>query len=307
MKTKRMFVVAGVSAALLLSGCDQIKKLTGGGKPSGQVVATVNGEEITSLELRSELGGFGSRDPEIMKAAQQQALQQVVLRKLMAQEARKAKLDKTADFTLQLHRGEEALLAGLYQRKLASEVVQPSRQAGEAYVASHPDMFANRRVLFVNQVIAAPSNISPDRLRPLKTLDAVRSLLETEGVQYQENAVVLDTLSANPQLIALVKGLPAGEIFVVPQQGSLLFNQITGERSTPFRGDMATAYAVNQLRSQTSQTTISKRLEALRKAADDKIVYSDAYTPSKPKAVAKPAAKAAAPAAAPAAAAPAAK
>lgn len=307
MKTKRMFVVAGVSAALLLSGCDQIKKLTGGGKPSGQVVATVNGEEITSLELRSELGGFGSRDPEIMKAAQQQALQQVVLRKLMAQEARKAKLDKTADFTLQLHRGEEALLAGLYQRKLASEVVQPSRQAGEAYVASHPDMFANRRVLFVNQVIAAPSNISPDRLRPLKTLDAVRSLLESEGVQYQENAVVLDTLSANPQLIALVKGLPAGEIFVVPQQGSLLFNQITGERSTPFRGDMATAYAVNQLRSQTSQTTISKRLEALRKAADDKIVYSDAYTPSKPKAVAKPAAKAAAPAAAPAAAAPAAK
>lgn len=304
MKTKRMFVVAGVSAALLLSGCDQIKKLTGGGKPSGQVVATVNGEEITSLELRSELGGFGSRDPEIMKAAQQQALQQVVLRKLMAQEARKAKLDKTADFTLQLHRGEEALLAGLYQRKLASEVVQPSRQAGEAYVASHPDMFANRRVLFVNQVIAAPSNISPDRLRPLKTLDAVRSLLESEGVQYQENAVVLDTLSANPQLIALVKGLPAGEIFVVPQQGSLLFNQITGERSTPFRGDMATAYAVNQLRSQTSQTTISKRLEALRKAADDKIVYSDAYKPSKPKAVAKAAAK---PAPAAAAAGPAAK
>ena len=185
----------------------------------------------------------------------------------------------------------EALQKSRSQRKLASEVVQPSRQAGEAYVASHPDMFANRRVLFVNQVIAAPSNISPDRLRPLKTLDAVRSLLESEGVQYQENAVVLDTLSANPQLIALVKGLPAGEIFVVPQQGSLLFNQITGERSTPFRGDMATAYAVNQLRSQTSQTTISKRLEALRKAADDKIVYSDAYKPSKPKAVAKAAAK----------------
>ena len=70
---------------------------------------------------------------------------------------------------------------------------------------------------------------------------------------------------------------------MVPQQGSLLFNQITGERSTPFRGDMATAYAVNQLRSQTSQKTIGKRLEALRKAADAKIVYSEAYKPPKPK------------------------
>jgi EpsD family peptidyl-prolyl cis-trans isomerase len=281
MKTKGMFVIAGVSAALLLSGCDQIKKLTGGGKPSGQVVATVDGDEITGLELRSELGNFGTRDPELMKAAQQQALEQIVMRKLLVQEARKAKLDKTADYTLQLHRGEEALLAGLYQRKLASEVTQPSRQEGEAYVAAHPDMFANRRVLFVNQVIAAPNTIPPERLRPLQTLDAVRNLLDSEGVQYQENAVVLDTLSANPQLIALVNRMPANEIFVVPQQGSLIFNQVTGERSTPFRGEMATAYAVNLLRGQASQTTVGKKLENLRKSAESKVVYSDAYKPAK--------------------------
>ena len=303
MKTNSMFIIAGVSAALLLSGCDQIKKLTGGGKPSGQVVATVDGEEITSLELRSELGGFGSRDPELMKAAQQQALQQIVLRKLMAQEARKGKLNKSADYTLQLHRGEEALLAGLYQRKLASEVAQPSRQQGEKYVSEHPEMFANRRVLFVNQVIAAPNKIAPERLRPLQTLDAVRNLLDAEGVQYQENAVVLDTLSANPQLIALVNRMPAGEIFVVPQQASLIFNQITGQRSTPFRGEMAAAYAMNILRSQASQETINKRLQTMRKAAESKIVYSAAYKPPAPAkpAAAKPATPAPpAPAAAPA-------
>lgn len=300
MKTKGMFVVAGVSAALLLSGCDQIKKLTSGGKPAGQVVATVNGDEITGLELRSELGGFGSRDPELMKAAQQQAIEQILMRKLMAQEARKAKLDKTADYSLQVHRGEEALLAGLYQRKLAAEVSQPSRQNGEAYVAANPDKFANRRVLFVNQVIAGPNKIAPERLRPLQTLDAVRGLLESEGVQFQENAVVLDTLTADPRLVGLINGLPAGEIFVVPQQGSLLFNQVTGQRSTPFRGDMATTYAMNLLRGQNSQAAIGKRLEALRKAAEPNVVYSDAYKPKKPAATppakAAPAAKAAPPA-----------
>lgn len=301
MKVKAIFVVTGVSAALLLSGCDQVKKLTGGGKPSGQVVATVNGEEITSLELRAELGGFGSRDPELMKAAQQQALQQVIMRKLLAQEARKEKLDKSSDFTLQKHRSEEGLLAQLYQRKLAGTVTQPSKQEAEKFVADNPGQFANRRVLFVNQVIAAPNNIAPERLRPLQTLDAVRTLLESEGVQYQENAVVLDTLSANPQLVALINKLPAGEIFVVPQQGSLLFNQVTGERATPFRGDMATAYAQNMLRGRNSQEQMGKKLEAMRKGAESKIVYSDAFKPKPP---AKPAAKGAA---APAPAAPPAK
>lgn len=285
MKTTSGLVVVGVSAALLLGGCDQIKKLTGGGKPSGQVVATVNGAEITSLELRSELGGFGSRDPEVMKLAQQQALQQIIMRKLLAQEAKKEKLDKSTDYTLQQHRAEEGLLAGLYQRKISAAIAQPDRQAAQSYVAGHPDMFGNRRVYFVNQVIAAPNNVAPDRLRPLKTLDAVRALMEAEGIQYQENAVVLDTLSTNPDLVALINRMPANEIFVVPQQGSLIFNQITGQRATPFQGDMANAYATNVLRTTAAQTTFAKKIEAIRKAAESKIVYSDAYKPpaQKPK------------------------
>lgn len=290
MKLKSVFVATCAIAAIGLGGCDQVKKLVGGGKPSGQVVATVDGEEITSLELRAELGGFGSRDPEIMKAAQQQALQQIILRKVLAQEARKQKLDKTSDYTLQLHRSEEGLLAGLYQKKLASSVTQPSRADAEAFVSGHPEMFSGRRVLFVNQVIAAPNGIAPERLRPLKTLDEVRRLLESEGVAYQENAVVLDTLSADQRLVGLIKTLPPGEIFVVPQQGSMLFNQITGERSTPFVGDMARAYALNVLRSQSAQKAVGTKIEALRNGAESKIVYSDAYKPPKPKAPAKAAA-----------------
>ena len=79
--------------------------------------------------------------------------------------------------------------------------------------------------------------------------------------------------------------MPANEIFVVPQQGSLIFNQITGQRATPFQGDMANAYATNVLRTTAAQTTFAKKIEAIRKAAESKIVYSDAYKPptQKPK------------------------
>ena len=72
MKSKTVILMTVAAASLSLGGCDKIKHLIGG-KPSGQVVATVNGDEITALELKAEMGGFSSRDPKIQKAAEQQA------------------------------------------------------------------------------------------------------------------------------------------------------------------------------------------------------------------------------------------
>ncbi|WP_293907914.1 SurA N-terminal domain-containing protein [Phenylobacterium sp.] len=299
MRIRSFAIAAGLGATVMLSGCDKIKSLTGG-KPEGQVAATVNGEEITALEVRAELGGFGSRDPEVMKAAQQQALQRIILRRLLAQEARKQKLDKSPDFTIQVARGEETLLAQLYERKLAATVTKPTKAEAEAFVAGHPDMFANRKVMFVDQVIAAPNKIAPDRIRPLKTLDQVKALLDSENVVYQQNAVVLDTLSADPRLVAGVNGLPPGEVFVIPQNGSLMFNQINGSRAVPFRGDMAAAYAMNVLRQQQAQSSVVKKVEVMRKAAEKAIVYNAAYKPPPPPAAKAPGAAAAAAPAAPA-------
>ena len=304
MKSRTLAIAVLISAGLTLSGCDQVKKLLGGGKASGQVVATVDGKEITNLELRSELGGFGSRDPKIMKAAQQEALQRIILRKMLAEEGHKLKLDKATDYTLQVARGEETLLAQLYQRKLASGISQPTRQEAEAFVTAHPEMFANRKVLFVDQVIAAPNKIEPARLQPLHTLDEVRGLLDAEGVQYQQNAVVLDTLSADPRLVAGINSLPPNEIFVIPQRGSILFNQIGASRSVPFQGDMATAYAMNVLRGRRAQELVTKKLTDMRKAIEPKITYNPAFKPP-PKTAAAPPARAPAAAPAPAAAAPA--
>lgn len=301
MKARYFMVVA--SAALLLSGCDQVKKLVGGDKPSGQVVATVDGEEITSLQLRAEMGGFGSRDPKIMKAAQQQALERIILRKLLAKEARKEKLDKSADFTIQLQRGEENLLAQMYQRRLASKVTQPSQQAAADYIASHPQQFADRKVYFVDQLIAAPNKIPPEQFRPLKSLGEVKALLDSQNVPYQEGATVMDSLTANPQLMSAVSALPPGEVFVVPQGNALLFNQITGSRSAPFAGDQAKNFAMNALRTQNAQQTVGKQIADMRKSAESKVVYNAAFKPAPPAKTATPAAKATpAPAAAPAAA-----
>ena len=173
MKVKTLMLAAVLPAALTLTGCTQVKKLVGG-KPKGQVVATVNGQEITTTELGQEMGNFSSKDPKIVKAAQQQALQQIIMRDLLTQKAKEAKLDKTPEYTVQAKRGEQTLLVQLYQRKLAAGVTAPSRQDAEAFIQSHPTMFTGRKILVVEQVIASQPKLTKEQVGTMKTTGRAR-------------------------------------------------------------------------------------------------------------------------------------
>jgi EpsD family peptidyl-prolyl cis-trans isomerase len=282
LKAKSLMLVAVLPAALTLAGCDQVKKLIGG-KPKGQVVATVNGEEITTIELGRELGGFSSKDPAVMKAAQHQALQQIIMRDLLTQKAKEQKLDKTPEYTLQVRRGEETLLAQLYQRKLAAAAAAPTRDDASTFVATHPTMFAQHRILIVDQVVARPGGkIKPDQFKALKTLEEVKALFDAQAVPYRENVATVDTLSTDPRMIDQIDKLPPGEVFIVPQQGSLMFNRLAQVKSLPIRGDIAINYAQGVLRNQKAQDLVRTQMIALRAGAEKSIVYNAAYKPAKP-------------------------
>jgi EpsD family peptidyl-prolyl cis-trans isomerase len=300
LKARTVTLVAIVSASTLIVGCAKLKSLVGG-KPAGQVVASVNGEEITALELRAEMQGFSSRDPKVMKAAQQQVLEQIIMRNVLAQKAKEQKLDKTPDYALQVRRGEQTLLAQLYQRKLAAGVAVPTRAEAESFILAHPEMFAERKILIVDQIIAGPNKITPDRFKPLNSLDEVKALLNAEGVAYQENATTIDTLSTDPRIVAQLNNLPPGEVIVVPQRGALAFNHISETRSVPFRGDPAVTYAINVLRNQRAQQSVGSQMSTLRKGAESQITYNAAYKPAPPAPPAKAGAASAAGPAAPAA------
>lgn len=306
LKTGIGMSVAGATAtvlmmASLLGGCDQVKhqagKLVHGGKPTGQVAATVNGEEITTSDLRAELSGVQARDANQLKVLQQAALQQMITRVLLAQKAQELKLDKGAAYNLQLRRGKQQLLAQLYENKLASAIPAPTTQDAEAYVAAHPTMFAQRKTIVVDQIVAGPNSIPVDNWKPVKTMEEAKSLLDSQSVPYQEGVATIDTLTADPRFVAQLDQLPSGEIFVIPQNGGYLINRIITQQASPLEGEAATRVATELLHRQRVQTQVSKQLANLRKSAEDKIVYNDAY---RPPATPKPAAPApAAPARAP--------
>lgn len=280
---------AALLACVAIGGCDMI----GGGSkaPKGQVVATVNGEEITVTELNRELGAAPAADAAQRKAMEQAALQSIITRKLLAQAAKTEKLDKTPAFAQQEMQTKESMLVGAMQRKIAGGVANPSRVEAEKFVAEHPHMFAERRVMVVDQIVVG--KFSPElmkKLEPLTTLEQVETALSRESLDFQRTTTVLDTLNAPEGLTETLMKLPAGEIFIFPRGNAVFVNQIRESRTLPFTGERAVNYASAGLKQMRTQEAVSRQIEALRKGASDKITYNDKYKPD-------PAAKPAAPAA----------
>lgn len=289
---------AALIACVAISGCG-LGGDKGGKAPSGQVVATVDGEEITAMELNAELAGVQVADAVQRKAAEQGALRQIIMRKLLVKQAKEAKIDKSPAYALQQERANENMLAGAMQRNLAQGVAEPTREEAERFVAEHPNMFAQRRVMVVDQIVT--TGLTPaltKQLEPATTLEQIEAVFQGASLDYQRTTVVLDSLNAPPAFVDTLMKLPPNEIFVFPRGGAVIVNQIRDSRIMPFTGDRAVKYALNGLKNLRTQEAVAKKLEALEKGAVDKIKYNEAYKPKPP---AKAAPKAAAPAAKPAA------
>lgn len=283
---------AALLACIAMSGCGMI----GGGSkaPKGQVVATVNGEEITITELNRELGGASPANPEERKAMEQAALNAIITRKVVAQAAKEQKLDKTPQYAQQEQQAKEAMLVGALQRQIASTVVAPTRPEAEKFVADHPNMFAQRRVMVVDQLVVGKFKQElMKEFEPMTTLEQIEAVLSRENIDFQRTTTVLDTLSAPEGLTDTLMKLPPGEIFIFPRGNAIFVNQIRDARVMPFTGDRAINYALAGLKTMRTQEQVAKQIETMRKGAEAKVTYNDKYKP----APAKPAAKGAAPAA----------
>jgi EpsD family peptidyl-prolyl cis-trans isomerase len=287
---KRSWMLAAIVVACLsAAACDRLGGGDKGKAPSGQVVATVDGEEITMRELKAELGSATFADGKTRKAAEQAALQSIVARKVLARAAERQKLDQDPDFALLKERALEMTLVQALQNNIAKDVPASSREEAERYMSLHPDVFAERKIIAVEQVrTIRPNDQIIEQMRPLNTLEEVEQLLSSAGIPYQRGNDILDAVGSDPATIESVVKLKPGEVFAIPNGNLLMISRIKAIRVVPFTGEPAIKYAMETLRRRHVQETIGRSVNGLINEAQSKIKYSKEYQPPAPKAAASP-------------------
>lgn len=271
-------LAAGVASAALivLSGCHKGSNSA----PTGQVVASVGGQEVTQREVQAELNGYSSPDESATRKAQQAAVQAILNRKILSKAGKDAGIEKSADYQLMRARSDELALAQAYEQQLASKLPRPTQDEIKQYMAQHPNTFAQRKIYVVDRIElpASTSGKVLDAIKPLHNMEDIEQVLLSNGIDYVRAPGSIDARSTPPAIIDQIAKMPASEPFVVP--GAILsINQVKEARTVPFSGPAAEDFAQRAIMGERANKAIADKLAELRKSAGD-VKYQSGYGPA---------------------------
>ncbi len=275
MNTKKL--IGTLALIGVISGTAACKR-----EATGQVAAVVNGEEITLQELNTEIGGAELPAGVDRKAMQQAALQRVIERRLLSQASKDDGLDKGQEYLVRSRQLSDTLLVQLLSRKASQAVKVPGEADVDKFMASNPTMFGNRTIYALDR-IQFPMPSDPNTLRALQPIHTMQGVVETLNglnIKFARSAAQMDSAQVPKEAMERIAALPAGEPFVVPQNGVITVSVITGSRAVPIDGNQARPMAVQAMRNQEVMKSLSDRLKTEK--AEAKIDYQPGFAPPKP-------------------------
>jgi EpsD family peptidyl-prolyl cis-trans isomerase len=237
----RFGLVIGCCGALL-AGCGKKDSDQPAAAKSGQVVAHVAGQTITTQELENEFR-LANIPPDKQKepALVKRVLGELVLRKYLLTQALNAKLDREPGVLLDLLRAREQVLEAAYLVRTATAKA-PSKADVDKYIASNPSKFATRKVFSVEQVVfpfgpAAQSLV--EGARDTKSLDEIAQKMTASGIPFNRSNGGLSSGDLPNDFITRIAAKNPDDIFFIRSGANGLFFKVLGEESRPLEGDAA--------------------------------------------------------------------
>ena len=270
LRTASMLCLAG--ALGLLSACDK--------QPEGQVVAVVNGDEITQQELNAELGNTQLPEGEQADAIRNAALANVINRRLVAGVAREEGIESTPEFILRRKQMEEALLVQLLSQKTARDLKQPSPEDIDRFIAANPQTFAERTLFAVDQIRFAEPNRKDylDALRGANNMTDVVAILNRFGIKFDRRNAQVDSATLTPDLFRKIRAVGTSEPIVIPSGPTVTVSQILEMKSAPIQGADARQAASNGFQQQAVSQALEEKLNQAKEEAG--IDYQPGFGPA---------------------------
>jgi EpsD family peptidyl-prolyl cis-trans isomerase len=266
-----MTVLLGTAlACTALAGCHK--------KPAGQVIATVNGEEITRRDLSAEISAAGAQGAVDTAAIQPALTKALVDRKLLVQEAKRTKLDTNPQYLALRQRTDDILLAQMLAQSWNGKGRTTSNAEAQQFIGENPLMFGQRKALLVDEIITGADSITEAQLRPLSNNDAIAAWLTQHKKPFQRSNKPVDTLRIPKEIAQRMLAAQGGEPLAV--RNGALYNivQVKAVRDLPLPAADQLKVAKEAVQQQAQMKTNIAQIERLRQTAD--ISYLPGFAPT---------------------------
>ncbi|KAB8051726.1 peptidyl-prolyl cis-trans isomerase, EpsD family [Janthinobacterium rivuli] len=265
-----LLTVAGLSA------CGDKEK-----KP-GQALASVNGEEITVLQLNEEMQRANVQASQ-QDVASKQLLESLIDRQLLQNEAVKEKVDRDPKVVQAVERAKALIVAQAYMQKRIGNLARPTKEEVEDYFNKNPQFFSQRRQFDMKELIIASADMN-DQLKAAmdsaKSLEDVATWLDANKVKYARTQLSRTSADLAPELSSKLLAMPKGQLFIIREGDRTLLISLADIRENPASLAQAAPQIEQFLFNKKNKDIADAELKRLRAVA--KIEYLNKEATGKP-------------------------
>jgi len=277
MMSKTLSVVSVLLMTVTLVACGD--KNGESKKSDTQVVAKVNGDEISIHQVNLQLGRVGKVDAAQSKAISQQIVAKLVDQQLLTQKALEEKLDRDPRVLQILEASKSEILAQAYLEKISTKAKKPTAAEIDTFYIEHPELFEKRRLFKLQELVI---QASPDKyaeieagVKDIKNINEVATWLKDHQFQFTANSNVRAAEQLPSNVLKVLQPLADGELLLVKTDKSLNVVHLAASQSQPIARDKATPVIEQYFLNLNKTNLIKDELKALKDKA--KIEYVGAF------------------------------
>jgi peptidyl-prolyl cis-trans isomerase C len=258
-----------VVASLAVSACSPA---TDRAHERGQVVARVDGREVTLLQLQQTLAANRVRGdaPE----ARRLAIDALVDRTMLAARARTDGLDRDPAVMAQAYASIERVHAQAAIERIAAAVPRPDDKALKAFRDEHPALFSKRRVYTVEEVAFESDTLDAGALRAkvasARRIDDITDWLAGRGIAHVRRGGTLLPEDAGTAVAATLQARAEGDLVLLSAGASFRVLLLRRIESRPIAGEKADAWIERHLLERDRRVAVDAAVARMR--ADAEIV-----------------------------------
>lgn len=257
-----------------------------------QVAAKVGSYEITVHQVNNVLARNQNIAPEAVPKAKREILDQLIDQQLAGQQAIARKLDRLPSVMQAISAAQSEILANAYFDRIAAEQPVPAAEEIKKYYAAHPELFAQRRIFTLEEIVALPVDGLADMLRQYmaksRTMQEIAAWLKSQEAVYAENRGLRAAEQVPMDLLPQLHAMTVGEIRLIEGGGRLNVFRLVAVQPAPVDEPTAAPHIRQVLLNQRLAQAIAKEIAQLKKTS--KLEYIGEFADAGPATAAKPAA-----------------
>lgn len=276
--TSLRFVKTALTAALWIS----VLGLSACGnkddkKVATQVAAKVGSEEISVHQINQILkrANTGNVTPQALQNMGREVLEKLIDQQLAVEQATENKLHRSPDVVSQIEAARRDILARAYIQQVTSALPKPTTEETKKYFTEHPQLFGERRIFNVQEIVLAPDSGASEQLRALasagKSMEDVAAWLKEKNIPFNGGSATRAAEQIPLEILPKVSALKDGQATVLESPQGITVLRLASSQASPVNEAAALPRIEQFLTNQRAGEAVAANIKQLR--ANAKISY----------------------------------